>query len=63
MIDVPSISNGHYNKSEYTWNDFLSEFELMFIELSYVCSRNGKKNYYTRVDKIYIKSAHDSRSA
>jgi hypothetical protein len=40
---VPSINNGHYNKSGYTWNNFLSEFELMFIELAYACSRNGKE--------------------
>jgi len=25
MIDVPSINIGHFNKSGYTWNDFLAE--------------------------------------
>lgn len=49
MIDVPSINNGHYNKSGYTWNDFLSEFKLNFIELAFHCTKSGKKKYYIRV--------------
>ncbi len=52
MIDVPSINKGPYNKSGYSWNIFLSEFEVTLIELAYVCSRNGRKNYYIRVGKF-----------
>ncbi len=49
IVDVPSI-----NKSGYTWNDFISEFELSFIEVAYVCSRssNNKRTYYVRVGEF-----------
>jgi hypothetical protein len=49
IVDVPSI-----NKSGYTWNDFISEFELSFIEVAYVCSRssNNKRTYYVRVGQF-----------
>jgi hypothetical protein len=49
IIVVPSINNGHYNKSGYIWKDFLSEYKLDFIELAYRCTKSGKKNYYIRV--------------
>jgi hypothetical protein len=52
MINVPSINKGHFNKSGYTWNDFLSEYQLTFVELAYACSRNGTKRFYIRVGKF-----------
>jgi hypothetical protein len=47
MIDLPSIKNGGHNtRSRYMWEDFFAEFELLFIELGYICSRcSGKKSY------------------
>jgi len=51
MIDVPSINIGHFNKSGYTWNDFLAEHKLYdSIEVAYFCSsQSGKKSYYVKV--------------
>lgn len=43
IIVVPSINNGHYNKSGYIWKDFLAEYKLDFIELAYRCTKSGKK--------------------
>ena len=52
MIDVPSINKGHFNKSGYTWVNFLSEYQLAFVEFAYACSKNGTKRFYIRVGKF-----------
>ncbi len=54
MIDVPSINNGHFNKSGITWNEFLAEHKLYYtIEVAYFCSsQSGKKSYYVKVGSL-----------
>jgi hypothetical protein len=49
IMDVPNIHRGGFNKSGYTWEMFLVEFKLDFLEVAYICSRNGREKYYLKV--------------
>jgi hypothetical protein len=47
IMDVPSICRGRFNKSGYTWEMFLEELD--YLEVAYICSRNGRKLYHLNI--------------
>jgi hypothetical protein len=49
IMDVSSICRGRFNKSGYTWEMFLAEFKLDYLEIAYIGSKNGRKLYYLNI--------------
>ncbi len=49
-VEVPSISKGQ-NKFSYTWDDFLAEYGLSFMEISHTYV-DKQKTYFVRVGEF-----------